>query len=122
MPIIQTQRLSDLSPKAIPAVKQLYAPTPALPAPLADGVTEYDLSCLRHMVGASEGVPKRDHGYRNHFAAGSKDQFESMERLLAAGFVVKGAESGDLVFYHATREGCVALGMNPKAIKNALGG
>lgn len=84
------------------------------------GVTEYDLNCLRHTVGASSHVPKRDHGYRNHFAAGSDEQRKSMERLIGAGYAKRGAESGELIFYHATEAGCTAIGMSKAATKRAL--
>ena len=82
-------------------------------------VTE-DMDKLRHMVGATKHVPKKNHGYRNHYAAGSLDQFESMERLVKAGFAFKGRKSGDLIFYHATRNGCIALGLSASATENVF--
>lgn len=41
MPNIQTQRLSDLSPEAIQAGKQLYSSAPMLPAPAVSTAAEH---------------------------------------------------------------------------------
>lgn len=71
-------------------------------------VTEEDLDNIRHMLG-SERVPG---GFRNYFVAGS-DNVASMERLRAAGLVVKNeryALSSDPC-YHATIEGAKAIGL-----------
>lgn len=83
------------------------------------GVTEDDLDNLRHMLGARKEQPKRSHGYRNYFAAGAS-QMADMERLVDAGFAVRGAESYQLKYYHATVDGCKAIGLSKAAIKRAF--
>lgn len=68
-----------------------------------------DLDNLRHMLGVSERTPR---GYRNYFVAGGND-VESMERLRAAGLVVRNENyrlSADPC-YHATGEGARAVGL-----------
>lgn len=72
-------------------------------------ITADDLDNLRHMLGVSEKTPR---GYRNYFVAGA-DNVASMERLKAAGFVVKNERytgSADPC-YHATTEGARAVGL-----------
>jgi hypothetical protein len=72
-------------------------------------VTADDLDNLRHMLGVSERCRS---GYRNYFVAGVSD-VPSMERLRAAGFVMKNeryAASADPC-YHATDEGARAVGL-----------
>ena len=72
-------------------------------------ITVDDLDNLRHMLGVSDRTPR---GYRNYFVAGGKD-VESMERLRAAGFVVKndGYRMSADPCYHATAEGAKAVGL-----------
>ena len=74
-----------------------------------DTITADDLDNLRHMLGVSERCRR---GYRNYFVAGG-DAVASMERLRAAGFVVKN-EQYNLSLgpcYHATPEGARAVGL-----------
>jgi len=85
-------------------------------------LTGNDLDNLRHMVGAVSNVAKRNWGYRNSFAAG-EDDVPSMERLLDAGFVVRGRKFniGETdYYYHATLEGCKAIGLSKAATRRAL--
>ena len=85
-------------------------------------LTSDDLDNLRHMVGAVFNVAKRNWGYRNHFAAG-EDDVPSMEKLRNAGFVIKGRKFhiGETdYYYHATLEGCKAIGLSKAATKRAL--
>ena len=73
------------------------------------GITVDDLDNLRHMLGVSEKTPR---GYRNYFVAGAAD-VPSMERLRAAGWVIKNEAywlSSDPC-YHATTEGARAVGL-----------
>lgn len=87
-----------------------------------DDVTGEDLHRLRHMLGATEDKPKSKWGYRNHYVAGGGGEaVKSMERLIAAGYVVQGRRSGTTsCFYHATEAGCKALGFSKAAIARAL--
>lgn len=76
---------------------------------MTDRDTLNDLDNLRHMLGVSERSPR---GYRNYFVAGG-DDVASMERLRAAGFVVKNERynlSADPC-YHATIDGARAVGL-----------
>jgi hypothetical protein len=82
-------------------------------------LTSDDLDNLRHMVGASSNIPKRQWGYRNHFAAGEKD-IDSMNRLETAGYVTKGKSYRNSFYYHATLKGCKAIGLSKAATKRAL--
>lgn len=72
-------------------------------------ITGEDLDNLIHMLGVS---PKHMNGYRNYFMAGGKD-IESMERLRAAGFVVRneGYTGSGLPCYHATLAGAKKIGL-----------
>ena len=81
-----------------------------------------DLDNIRHMTGAQARYKKIQWGFRNHFCAGKNgDDFESMQRLLCAGYVVEGIEQEHSIFFHATEKGCKAIGMKPAQIKNAMG-
>lgn len=82
-------------------------------------VTEADLANLRHMVGAATNTPKKQWGYRNHYASGSKDN-PSMERLVAVGYAIMGKPYQNGFYYHATEKGCKAIGLSKAAIKRAL--
>ena len=77
-------------------------------------VTDDDMKKLRHMLGATEHRPKKNWGFRNYFAAGA-DSVPSLERLVAAGYCVRGAH-----YYHATRAGCAAAGLSKAATKRAF--
>jgi hypothetical protein len=74
---------------------------------------------LRHMLGIGKHIPKKDWGYRNYFAAGIVDT-ESMERLVSIGYCIRGLKRYGCQYYHATRLGCVAVGLNKPGIKRAL--
>lgn len=72
-------------------------------------ITTDDLDNVRHMLGVSDRCRR---GYRNYFVAGG-DDVASMERLRAAGFVVKneGYKASSDPCYHATIEGARAVGL-----------
>jgi len=99
------------------------APKPPPPPPPAGRIEPYpnndDLDNLRHMLGATTDVKKRDWGYRNRFAPGGKD-IESMQRLENAGLVIRGRPYHETHFYHATARGCEAVGLNPAQTERAL--
>lgn len=82
-------------------------------------VTDEDMKKLRHMLGATEHRPKKDWGFRNHYAAGS-DSVPSLERLVAAGYCVRGRPYRQAHYYHATAEGCKAAGLNKISTARAL--
>ncbi len=79
---------------------------------------------LRHMLGMRPDKPKGSYGYRNYFCAevGGDDYIELciMEDAL---LVQRGAaiNEGRDRYFHATREGCAAIGLHHAAIKRALG-
>jgi hypothetical protein len=83
------------------------------------GVTPEDMKKLRHMLGATEHRPKKNWGFRNYYAAGT-DSVPGLERLVAAGYCVRGAPYMDAHYYHATREGCAAAGLSKAATKRAF--
>jgi cytosine/adenosine deaminase-related metal-dependent hydrolase len=76
---------------------------------MSNQITVDDLDNLRHTLGVSD---KHRRGYRNYFVAGGKD-VDSMERLRAAGFVIKNERYGLSAdpCYHATIEGAKAVGL-----------
>lgn len=85
-------------------------------------ITEYDLNNIRHMTGAEARYNRKEWGFRNHFCAGEGSQnFLSMQKLLSAGYVTQGIKQEMSTFFHATKEGCEAIGMNKKQIQNTLG-
>lgn len=79
-------------------------------------ITADDLDNLRHMLGCEPERARKSWGFRNCFVAGESD-VPSMERLAAAGFVVKGRLVNQDQSYHATREGCRAAGMTQREIE-----
>jgi hypothetical protein len=82
-------------------------------------VTPADMDLLRHMLGATKERPKKYWGFRNYFAAGG-DAVPGLERLVAAGYCIRGRPYMTAHYYHATHEGCAAAGMSKAATKRAL--
>lgn len=83
-----------------------------------EGLTLDDLKMLRHMVGMD--ALQRYWGYRNYYATSGGSAMVALDRLVTLGFVVKGHSSGDMHYYHATENGCIAAGLNAKQTKRAL--
>lgn len=81
-----------------------------------------DLAKLQHMLGAGKQYPKCKWGWRNYFAAGSGQQHEAMQRLVAAGLAMAGRLVGDMTYFYATRLGCKAAGLDAAGIKRAMEG
>lgn len=79
-----------------------------------------DFAKLQHMLGAVQGKPKNRWGYRNYFAAGSGQQHEAMQRLVAAGLAEVGRAANEMTYFHATRLGCRAAGLDGAGIKRAM--
>jgi hypothetical protein len=84
-------------------------------------VTSEDMDKLRHMLGAvPKRYPKNKWGFRNYYCAGSGAR-ESMMRLVAAGLATEGhTQEGGSTYFHATKEGCKAVGMDGAGIKRAF--
>jgi hypothetical protein len=78
---------------------------------------------LRHMLGAGPERRKRDHGFRNHYRAmfGAPD-YKTMQDMASAGLVKGGVfiNGGKMRYFHATVEGCKAIGLSKAAIKRAI--
>ena len=89
-------------------------------AAVRDAILPDDFPKLQHMLGAVQGKPKNRWGYRNYFAAGSGQQHEAMQRLVAAGLATVGRACGDMTYFHATRLGCKAAGLDGAGIKRAM--
>ncbi len=85
-----------------------------------DAIMPGDFAKLQHMLGAVKQHPKYKWGWRNYFAAGSGQQHEAMQRLVAAGLVTAGRACGDMTYFYATRLGCKAAGLNAAGIKRAM--
>jgi hypothetical protein len=88
---------------------------------MSDKITADDIGNLKHMLGAESHIPRRDWGYRNHFAASlggpDEESFKKMERM---GLVTRGRNTESLIFFHATEVGCMAAGLDSRQIKRAL--
>ncbi|MYM21932.1 hypothetical protein GTP46_04605 [Duganella sp. FT135W] len=87
---------------------------------LTAGLAEGDLDKLRHMLGATAHHPHMKWGFRNHYLCNVQDR-EAMERLVAAGLAVRGEMMLRTQYYHATRVGCRAAGLDRSGIARALG-
>lgn len=84
-------------------------------------ITDQDIANLKHMLGADFRYKKSQWGFRNHYCSGKHgDAYNSMQRLLKAGYVIEGINQETNIFYHATEEGCKAIGFNKKQISNAM--
>ena len=85
-----------------------------------DPIMPGDFAKLQHMLGAVRGKPKNRWGYRNYFAAGSGQQHEAMQRLVAAGLAAAGRAANEMTYFHATRLGCKVAGLDGAGIKRAM--
>lgn len=79
-----------------------------------------DFAKLQHMLGAVPEKRKYHWGLRNYFAAGSGQQHEAMQRLVAAGLATAGRAANEMTYFHATRLGCRAAGLDAAGIKRAM--
>ena len=91
-------------------------------AAVRDAIMPGDFAKLQHMLGAVQGKPKNRWGYRNYFAAGSGQQHEAMQRLVVAGLATAGRATNEMTYFHATRLGCKAAGLDGAGIKRAMEG
>lgn len=89
-------------------------------AAVRDAIMPGDFAKLQHMLGAVQQYPKSKWGWRNYFAAGSGQQHEAMQRLVAAGLASAGRACGDMTYFYATRLGCKAAGLDGAGIKRAI--
>ena len=89
-------------------------------AAVRDAIMPGDFAKLQHMLGAVQGKPKNRWGYRNYFAAGSGQQHEAMQRLVTAGLATAGRAANEMTYFHATRLGCKAAGLDGAGIKRAM--
>jgi hypothetical protein len=85
-----------------------------------DVLTAADLRKLWHMLGAGPDNPKRNWGYRNHYATSGGETMQALRRMEGLGLVVVGHRSGSMTFFHATEAGCREAGLDAKQIKRAL--
>lgn len=79
-----------------------------------------DFAKLQHMLGAVQQYPKSKWGWRNYFAAGSGQQHEAMQRLVSAGLATASRAANEMTYFHATRLGCKAAGLDAAGIKRAM--
>ena len=80
-----------------------------------------DIAKLQHMLGAVQGNPKNRWGYRNYYCANSSGTArDAMQRLADAGLAIAGHESETQAYFHATRLGCKAAGLDAACIKRAM--
>ncbi len=89
-------------------------------AAVRDAIMPGDFAKLQHMLGAVQHYPKCKWGWRNYFAAGSGQQYEAMQRLVAGGLATAGRAANEMTYFHATRLGCKAAGLDGAGIKRAM--
>lgn len=85
-----------------------------------DAIMPGDFTKLQHILGAVPGKPKNRWGLRNYFAAGSALQHEAMQRLVAAGLATAGRAANGMTYFHATRMGCKAAGLDGAGTRRAM--
>lgn len=81
--------------------------------------TYEDMDKLQHMLGVGLHIEKSKWGYRNYFASGPGN-LESMERLVSAGYAVRGKITDKMTYYHATELGMDAIGLSKTAKRRAM--
>ena len=77
-------------------------------------------SIIRHAVGAVIDVPKRDHGYRNHYCVSvNSPDIEVLNGLVSKGFMkkVRLINDGHDQYFKVTKLGCEAIGLKKSVIK-----
>jgi hypothetical protein len=90
-------------------------------AAVRDAIMLGDFAKLQHMLGAVRQYPKSKWGWRNYYCANiSGAAREAMQRLADAGLVTAGHESDTLAYFHASRLGCKAAGLDGAGIKRAM--
>lgn len=89
-------------------------------AAVRDAIMPGDFAKLQHMLGAVQQYPKSKWGWRNYFAASSGHQHEAMQRLVSAGLAAAGRAANEMTYFHATRLGCKAAGLDGAGIKRAM--
>lgn len=89
-------------------------------AAVRDAIMPGDFAKLQHMLGAVKQYPKSKWGWRNYYAAGGGQAHEAMQRLVAAGLVTAGRAANEMTYFHATRLGCRAAGLDGAGIKRAM--
>lgn len=93
----------------------------ATKSPEVEALTNEDMDNLRHMLGADDRYGRSSWGFRNYFAAEPNTEDDhSMQRLLAAGYVKTSGTRHSLIYYHATPEGCEALGFTKAQKQRAM--
>jgi hypothetical protein len=84
-----------------------------------------DLENIRHMTGCTSNTKKKNWGFRNYYCSALEgDGYESMRRLEKLGYVKQGIGSflsETQMYFHATEEGCKAIGLDDKQIKRVMG-
>lgn len=90
-------------------------------AAVRDAIMPGDFAKLQHMLGAVKQYPKSKWGWRNYYCANvSGAAREAMRRLVDAGLATAGHESDTNAYFHATRLGCKAAGLDGAGIKRAM--
>lgn len=90
-------------------------------AAVRDAIMPGDFAKLQHMLGAVKQYPKSKWGWRNYYCANTSGAArEAMQRLISAGLATAGHESDTLTYFHATRLGCKAAGLDAAGIKRAM--
>jgi len=80
-----------------------------------------DFAKLQHMLGAGVERPKYHWGLRNYYCSNASGTArQAMPRLVEAGLAMLGHESETQAYFHATRLGCKAAGLDAAGIKRAM--
>lgn len=84
-------------------------------------LTSLERSRLKAMLGMGPRDPKQHHGFRNYHASPTPADCAQFDTLIARGFVQRGAEYQAGAFFHVTRAGCEALGLDAEVIERVVG-
>ena len=90
-------------------------------ADVRDAIMPGDFAKLQHMLGAVAERPKYHWGLRNYYCANASGAArQAMQRLVDAGLAMPGHESETQAYFHATRLGCKAVGLDAAGIRRAM--
>lgn len=83
-------------------------------------LTALERARMKAMLGMGPRDPKQHHGFRNYHASPTPADCAQFDALIARGFVQRGAAYQDGAFFHVTRAGCEALGLEPDMVARVV--
>lgn len=84
-------------------------------------LTDTQRKLLQHTLGARPDQNKKNYGYRNGYLASvGSTPHQEFKKMVDLGFAVAGESEDGMQYFHATVEGCKAIGLGKAAIKRAF--